>query len=108
MANWRPSIYERDNWQCRMPVCLCPDGRDINPRLRGTASPWAPSLDHSVRKSEGGSNKRDNLRAAHRWCNQADAGVPPEQPKPAPPRRALHLTYCIGDLFPGDQGSAWS
>jgi hypothetical protein len=108
MSHWRPSIYERDNWECQMPVCLCPDGRAIDPELRGTQSRWAPSLDHVVRRSDNGPNDRGNMRAAHRWCNMADVGILPAAPKPKRPKSASHLTYRIGDLFRGDQGSAWS
>jgi 5-methylcytosine-specific restriction endonuclease McrA len=114
MSNWRPSVYERDGWQCKMPVCLCPDGRDIDPALRGTDSPWAPSIDHIVRRSEDGPNDRGNVRAAHRRCNMADADIPPSPPKQKTPRPPAHLSYRIGDLyaeragFLGDQGSGWS
>jgi hypothetical protein len=54
-----------------MPRCYAPAAaRAINPALTGTDSPWAPSLDHIVRKCDGGTDRDENLRAAHRWCNQ--------------------------------------
>lgn len=114
MSNGHPSVYARDGWQCKMPVCLCPDGRAIDPGLHGTGSPWAPSVDHVVRRCDGGTNSRDNLRAAHKQCNMADAGIPYGAPKRKDPPRPRHLSYRIGDLyselagFDGDQGSGWS
>jgi 5-methylcytosine-specific restriction endonuclease McrA len=65
------AIYRRDAWQCRMPTCLCPDGRDIHPSLYATNSPWAPSIDHIIPKSYGGRWNPANVRAAHRYCNGA-------------------------------------
>jgi hypothetical protein len=114
MSNWRPAVYERDGWQCKMPSCLCPEGRAIDPQLRGTDSLWAPSIDHIVRRSQDGPGSRDNVRAAHRWCNMADAGVQAARPKRRKPYQPQRLSYRIGDLyaeqagFLGDQGSAWS
>lgn len=108
MSNWRLPVYERDGWQCQMPRCLCPSGRAIDPGLRGTYDPWAPSIDHVVWRSMRGSNRLENLRAAHRQCNMSDAGNPGPKERPRPSRPAAHLSYKIGDLFPGDQGSRWS
>jgi 5-methylcytosine-specific restriction endonuclease McrA len=114
MSNRRTSVYERDGWQCQMPVCLCPDGRAIDPGLRGTGSLWAPSIDHVVRRSMDGPNSEDNVRAAHRRCNMADAEIPPARPRREKPLREPHLSYRIGDLYAeqaqffGDQGSRWS
>jgi 5-methylcytosine-specific restriction endonuclease McrA len=98
-------IYHRAAWQCQMPECLCPDGRKIDRDLRGTDDPWAPSIDHIKPLAAGGSDRDANKRAAHKKCN-ADAaeGQLQHQVRAAPPG----LTYRIGDLFPGDQGSAWS
>lgn len=97
-----------------MPVCLCPDGRAINPDLRGTDSLWAPSIDHIVRRSEDGPNGQDNVRAAHRRCNMADVDIPPSRSKRGRSCRSRHLSYRVGDVyaeragFHGDQGSSWS
>jgi 5-methylcytosine-specific restriction endonuclease McrA len=55
-----------------MPVCLCPDGRALDRKLRGKESPWAPTIDHIVLKTLGGSDRMDNMRAAHRLCNLKD------------------------------------
>jgi 5-methylcytosine-specific restriction endonuclease McrA len=65
------AVYRRDRWQCQVPECLHPDGRAINPRLRGKDDPWAPSVDHVIPQVGGGADSMENLRAAHRWCNQA-------------------------------------
>ena len=57
----RLAIYERDGWKCH----LCDaevDCTDPNGDL-------APSLDHIVPRSLGGSNADDNLSCAHRSCN---------------------------------------
>jgi HNH endonuclease len=67
------SVYTRDKWACRMPVCVCPGGRSIDPRLQGEDSDWAPSIDHVVPLSQGGPDTGDNKRPAHRLCNEEDA-----------------------------------
>jgi HNH endonuclease len=67
------AVYTRDKWTCRMPVCKCPDGRAIDPRLQGEDADWAPSIDHVVPLRFGGPDTGDNKRAAHRYCNEADA-----------------------------------
>jgi 5-methylcytosine-specific restriction endonuclease McrA len=84
-------VFRRDEWQCRMPVCLHPDdegGRAIDPDLYRTVSPWAPTVDHVIPRSRGGTGIRDNLRAAHRKCNDAaqNHGFP-ELPVIRPARR---------------------
>jgi hypothetical protein len=68
-------IYHRDSWTCRMPRCLCPDGRAIDPALAGRGSQsWAPSVDHMTPLAQGGRDDAANKRAAHQLCN-ADAAV---------------------------------
>lgn len=65
-------VFRRDKWKCQMPACLHPEedgGRAIDPMLYRRNSPWAPSVDHIVPKSRGGTGQRDNLRAAHKRCN---------------------------------------
>jgi hypothetical protein len=89
-------IYIRDKWKCQMPECLCPDGRNINPDLRGVNDPWAPSIDHVNQRSTGGKDHQHNMRAAHRYCNEQDArftfhGEYGEQEP---------LTATLGELFP--------
>jgi 5-methylcytosine-specific restriction endonuclease McrA len=55
-------IFERDNWVCG--ICHEP----IDPYL--TIGPWKVELDHIKPISKGGNHTRDNVQAAHRWCNQ--------------------------------------
>jgi 5-methylcytosine-specific restriction endonuclease McrA len=98
-------VYHRAAWQCQMPECLCPDGRKIDRRLRGTDDLWAPSIDHIRTLATGGADQLRNMRAAHRECNRAAAE---EQQNVARRVDRPGLTYRIGDLFPGDQGSKWS
>lgn len=57
----RLALYERDSWTCQ--ICLEPVDRDV------TRGDWAPSLDHIVPRSRGGSDDLENLRVAHLWCN---------------------------------------
>jgi 5-methylcytosine-specific restriction endonuclease McrA len=82
-----------------MPECLCPDGRKIDPALRGTNDPWEPSIDHIQPLAVGGADTRRNKRAAHRECNRAAAdlqlqGAAKGRPVPEP------LTSTIGSLYP--------
>jgi 5-methylcytosine-specific restriction endonuclease McrA len=91
MTEWmshlaKRQVWVRDRWQCRMPECLCPDGRAIDPALDSTNSPWAPSVDHIVRFADGGNSHHTNLRSAHRECNNR-AGNPPQEAARAPGRR---------------------
>lgn len=61
----RLEIYSRDDWMCQL--CLEPVDQVLV-----TTDPfgdWAPSLDHVVPQSKGGSHDVSNLRLAHRWCN---------------------------------------
>ena len=85
-------VLERDGWQCRMPVCLCPDGRAIDPDLRGTHDPWAPSVDHAVERRQGGDWTADNLRAAHIKCNEAADSL-----KRMADRKGWRITEAGGD-----------
>ena len=59
----RAAIYERDGYRCK----LCNELVDMaaDPQ-RGD---WAPTLDHIIPRSQGGTHDADNLRTAHRWCN---------------------------------------
>lgn len=61
-ATTRVSIYERDGWVCQ--ICFEPVDRDAHYN-----DDMAPSLDHIVAKSLGGSHDAENLRTTHRRCN---------------------------------------
>lgn len=58
----RLAIYERDGWTCQ----LCTELVDPNVDV---LDDWAPTLDHIIPRSHGGSDEHENLRLAHRWCN---------------------------------------
>lgn len=60
----RTKVAERDGWICW--VCL----RAVLPEGIGKE---APSLDHVVPLSEGGSNRWTNLKLAHAGCNNERA-----------------------------------
>lgn len=59
---WRLFIYDRDGWRCQ----LCGEPVDM---VADTTHPSAPTLDHIVPRSRGGSDDPDNLRLTHRGCN---------------------------------------
>lgn len=56
-------VFERDGWRCH----LC--GRATPKRLRGTARPRAPELDHIVTLADGGTHTWGNVACACRECN---------------------------------------
>jgi hypothetical protein len=60
--------------RCEMPQCYCSRGRrHFDPRL--PQSDWSPTPDHYPRlKAHGGHLTPDNVRLAHRLCNQRDYG----------------------------------
>lgn len=58
----RHDLYERDGWTCHL--CELPIDRDAHPN-----SDFAPSLDHLIPRSKGGSHDSENLKTAHRVCN---------------------------------------
>jgi hypothetical protein len=60
--------------RCEMPQCYCFGGRrHFDPRL--PQSDWSPTPDHYPRlKAHGGHLTPDNVRLAHRLCNQRDYG----------------------------------
>lgn len=60
----RQAIYERDNWLCQ--ICGLPVDKHLP---RGTYTPNAPTLDHIMPRSLGGSHDDTNLRLAHHICN---------------------------------------
>jgi hypothetical protein len=58
--------------RCEMPQCYCFRGRrHFEPSSSG--SHWSPTADHYPKlKMHGGHLTRDNVRLAHRFCNQRD------------------------------------
>ena len=60
----RLALYERDDWVCHL--CSSPVDRSAH-----FNDDLAPSLDHLVPRSKGGSNDPENLKTAHRGCNSA-------------------------------------
>lgn len=59
---WRIRIFERDKWICK----LCHE-----PVARSEAVPhwWAPTLDHIIALSKGGTHEPANVQCAHFLCN---------------------------------------
>lgn len=102
-------IFVRDGWCCRMPKCLCPAGRAIEPGRR-SPDQWAASIDHIIPAASGGLDSAANKRAAHRFCNSVGAlpaqavarvSIPPLTAEPVVLVAAeAELTYNIGDRFP--------
>jgi|HubBroStandDraft_4_1064222.scaffolds.fasta_scaffold861087_2 5-methylcytosine-specific restriction endonuclease McrA len=68
----RRRVLRRDRWRCTMPVCLHPPGQGGRTITRGLPhdDPWAGTADHVIPVTYGGSDAMENLRAAHRICNQ--------------------------------------
>jgi len=61
----RLAIYDRDLWICQ----LCDEGVDRDLMTLDPSGDWAPTLDHIIPQSKGGTHEPENLRLAHRWCN---------------------------------------
>lgn len=57
------NIFKRDKWMCQ----LC--GKKVNPKYIGN-HPMAPSIDHIIPISLGGSDTPNNVQLAHRECNR--------------------------------------
>jgi len=56
--------------------CVCPDGAEhFTKRGNPKNNPWAPSADHwPVAARDGGALTVNNVRLAHRFCNQSAGG----------------------------------
>lgn len=67
-------IFDRDGWECKMPVCLNPNSRSIS-RV-AWPDPWSRSVDHIVRLADGGEDTAGNKRAAHLRCNTSAGSRP--------------------------------
>jgi hypothetical protein len=58
----REQVFDRDGWICQL--CLTPMDWDLSGRGR-----FAPTLDHIIPLSRGGSHSLNNVQAAHSGCN---------------------------------------
>ena len=70
---WRAARYgQLIDVRCEMPQCYCSRGpRYFEPRSSGAK--WMPTADHYPKlKMHGGRLALDNVRLAHRVCNQRD------------------------------------
>ena len=67
---WRSKVYERDGWKCQ----LC--GKALK-RDAVVPHPKAPTLDHIIPLSKGGTHEYANVQAAHFICNsiKSDGGT---------------------------------
>lgn len=65
----RLSLYDRDSWICH----LCSEPVVRNAHFNDD---YAPSLDHVIPRSKGGSDDPSNLRTAHRICNSMRQDAP--------------------------------
>ncbi len=63
-------VAAADNWRC----WLC--GDPVDPEL--TRGPWSPTMDHVTPRRRGGKTAADNLRLAHRSCNNRRGAADPE------------------------------
>lgn len=97
VTDW--AIYQRDEWECKMPECLCPDGRAISRTGTQRASsnrpgmagdPWRASIDHIIPLAADGPDAAANKRAAHALCNEAG--------QEHWGRGRQRLSYAIGDV----------
>jgi 5-methylcytosine-specific restriction endonuclease McrA len=57
------ATFRRDNWICQ--ICYS----QLDPNLVGKEVDEAPTIDHIIPLSKGGSNRRDNKQTACRKCN---------------------------------------
>lgn len=76
----RYAIFERDDWQCKLCGRLTKKDQWQNWDGR-TYMPDAPTIDHILPVSKGGTNDEANLQTAHWSCNSAksDGVLKPEQ-----------------------------
>lgn len=64
----RQKVFERDKWRCQ----LCGEMTD---RSQSPPEPLAPTIDHKVPYSKGGTNASENLQCAHYICNIRKADI---------------------------------
>lgn len=67
---------EIDKVECKTDVCYCPHGADYFDPRPPPAGSWTPTIDHFPKlKSKGGILLPDNVRLAHRLCNNLDFAI---------------------------------
>jgi hypothetical protein len=86
-------LGDRDGWWC----WLCGGAID-----RSAVGAWQPTIDHLVPRSRGGSTEPENLRLAHRRCNNRRGSHLPELdwPRDWPLLMAAHLWTSLARLAP--------
>lgn len=72
----RVDVFERDGWTCQL--CRCSTPRRL---LSDFRSLQAPTLDHIVALSQGGSHTLDNVQCACRGCNSRKGAKAIGQPR---------------------------
>lgn len=87
---WRES--EGVCWICGMRI---PDPRGEH-KDRGPRAALRMSVDHVVARSIGGTNQRDNLKAAHRFCNSLRGSAQLNEQTIA--RAKLKIQNCLSQL----------
>jgi 5-methylcytosine-specific restriction endonuclease McrA len=81
----RHDLYEEQGglcWLCDRRMRLMKGTRDAHP-------PDAATFDHVVTKADGGSDDRDNLRLAHKLCNNLRGRLTPGEARALIRRRAI-------------------
>jgi 5-methylcytosine-specific restriction endonuclease McrA len=61
-------IFSRDKFTCQ--ICNQPLDMSLYKKTQGKRHHKAPTLDHIVPASHGGSYSYENLQAAHKKCNE--------------------------------------
>lgn len=87
-------IGDRDGWICW--ICQGP----IDPQKRNNAH-YGPSIDHVIRRADGGSGDDSNLKIAHRKCN-SERHTPPKKKKGKPNGPVVHPKVVRGPKNPVD------
>lgn len=64
---WRPRIFKRDGYRCQ--IC----GKRLA-MSKSVPHPKAPTIDHIIPLSEGGTHEPSNCQAAHFMCNAMKSG----------------------------------
>jgi hypothetical protein len=105
-------LAARDGWRCH----LCGERIVAN---TCSPNPRCPTIDHVVPKSKGGSDRLENLKLAHKECNQrrGNADLEAHPPMPGHERswvasalsdRARHAEAVVMMVRPSSDHSPWS